>query len=127
MVSRETGEEPAAGEAAPATRSPALRLSVFYAASFLIVGIQLPFWPVWLAGKGLGVQQIATVFAAALWAKVAVTPAIGGARRPARAPPGGDDRAGRDRLRRVCRAVDRVGVLGGAVAQPRRRSLRNRR
>ena len=56
---------------------PALRLASFYAAAFLIVGIQTPFWPVWLAAKGLGVREIATVFAAALWAKVAVTPAIG--------------------------------------------------
>ena len=29
------------------------RLGAFYAASFLVVGIQLPFWPVWLAGRGL--------------------------------------------------------------------------
>ena len=58
------------------SRAPA-RLAIFYAASFLVVGIQLPFWPVWLAGRGLGTQEIATVFAAALWAKVAITPAIG--------------------------------------------------
>ncbi|HEX3883648.1 MAG TPA: MFS transporter [Stellaceae bacterium] len=57
--------------------SPAPRLAFFYFAAFLVVGIQTPFWPVWLAGKGLGVREIATVFAAALWAKVAVTPAIG--------------------------------------------------
>ena len=54
-----------------------VRLAAFYAASFLIVGIQLPFWPVWLSGRGLDASEIATVFAAALWAKVAVTPAIG--------------------------------------------------
>jgi PPP family 3-phenylpropionic acid transporter len=55
----------------------AVRLALFYAASFLVVGIQLPFWPVWLAGHGLDAQQIAAVFAAALWAKVIATPAIG--------------------------------------------------
>src|SRR5437762_2315237 len=27
------------------------RLGAFYAASFLVVGIQTPFWPVWLAGR----------------------------------------------------------------------------
>jgi MFS transporter, PPP family, 3-phenylpropionic acid transporter len=54
-----------------------VRLAAFYAASFLIVGIQLPFWPVWLSGRGLDASEIATVFAAALWAKVAVTPVIG--------------------------------------------------
>jgi MFS transporter, PPP family, 3-phenylpropionic acid transporter len=39
--------------------------------------VQLPFWPVWLAGHGLDPQQIAGVFAAAIWAKVVATPAIG--------------------------------------------------
>jgi MFS transporter, PPP family, 3-phenylpropionic acid transporter len=53
------------------------RLALFYAASFLVVGIQLPFWPVWLAGRGLDSRQIAIVFGAALWAKVAATPALG--------------------------------------------------
>src|SRR5205807_4080928 len=53
------------------------RLGMFYAASFLVVGIQLPFWPVWLAGRGLDPQQIAFVFAAAIWAKVIATPALG--------------------------------------------------
>ena len=55
----------------------AARLGLFYAASFLVVGIQLPFWPVWLAGRGLDVPQIALVFAAAIWAKVAATPILG--------------------------------------------------
>jgi PPP family 3-phenylpropionic acid transporter len=54
-----------------------VRLALFYAASFLVVGIQLPFWPVWLAGRGLDSRQIAAVFAAALWAKVAATPLFG--------------------------------------------------
>ena len=55
----------------------ARRLGAFYAASFLVVGIQLPFWPVWLAGRGLDAQQIALVFAAAIWAKVIATPVLG--------------------------------------------------
>ncbi len=54
-----------------------VRLALFYAASFLVVGIQLPFGPVWLAGRGLDSRQIAAVFAAALWAKVAATPLFG--------------------------------------------------
>ena len=56
---------------------PAVRLGAFYAASFLVVGIQLPFWPVWLAGRGLDPRQIAFVFAAAIWAKVVATPLLG--------------------------------------------------
>ena len=54
------------------------RLGAYYAASFLVVGIQLPFWPVWLAGRGLDTQEIAGLFAAAIWAKVIATPLIGG-------------------------------------------------
>ncbi|MGD9617193.1 MAG: MFS transporter [Alphaproteobacteria bacterium] len=53
------------------------RLSIFNAAVFLVIGVQLPFWPVWLAGHGLDAQQIAAVFAAMIWAKVLATPAIG--------------------------------------------------
>lgn len=56
---------------------PAARLAAFNAAAFLVIGVQLPFWPVWLAGHGLDAQQIALVFAAAIWAKVIATPAIG--------------------------------------------------
>jgi len=56
---------------------PAPRLALFNAAAFLVIGVQLPFWPVWLAGHGLDPQQIAAVFAAAIWAKVVATPAIG--------------------------------------------------
>lgn len=59
------------------SRGNAWRLSLFYAASFLVVGVQLPFWPVWLAGRGLDPRQIAAVFAAAIWAKVFVTPLVG--------------------------------------------------
>ena len=58
-------------------RGGATRLGLFYAASFLVVGIQLPFWPVWLHGRGLDAQEIAIVFAAAIWAKVIATPALG--------------------------------------------------
>ena len=41
------------------------------------MGIQLPFWPVWLAGRGLDAQEIALLFAAGIWAKVVATPLIG--------------------------------------------------
>jgi PPP family 3-phenylpropionic acid transporter len=54
-----------------------LRLSAYYAASFLIVGIKAPFWPLWLAGRGLGAREIAALFAAAIWVNVATIPALG--------------------------------------------------
>ncbi len=56
---------------------PAVRLSAFYGATFLVAGVQIPFWPVWLAARGLSAQEIGIVLAAALWAKVLATPAIG--------------------------------------------------
>ncbi len=56
---------------------PALRLSAFYAATFLVTGIQLPFWPVWLASRGLTAREIGALLAAAIWMKVLATPAIG--------------------------------------------------
>ena len=67
---------PTASEHAP-PRHLAPRLGAYYAASFLIVGIKAPFWPVWLAGRGLGAREIAALFAAAIWVNVATTPAIG--------------------------------------------------
>ena len=56
---------------------PAMRLSAFYAAIFLVTGIQLPFWPVWLASRGLTAREIGALLAAAIWVKVLATPAIG--------------------------------------------------
>jgi PPP family 3-phenylpropionic acid transporter len=56
---------------------PAARLSAFYAAIFLVAGIQLPFWPVWLSARGLSATEIGVVLAATLWVKVIATPAIG--------------------------------------------------
>jgi len=67
---------PAARISLPAI-STSRRMALFYAASFLLVGIQTPFWPVWLAARGFGPQDIALIFAAAIWAKVVATPALG--------------------------------------------------
>jgi PPP family 3-phenylpropionic acid transporter len=53
------------------------RLAAFYAAYFLVNGIQMPFWPVWLTGRGFGAEEIALLFAAAIWVKVFATPIIG--------------------------------------------------
>ena len=54
-----------------------IRLSAFYAATFLVTGIQLPFWPVWLASRGLTAREIGVLLAAAIWVKVLATPVIG--------------------------------------------------
>lgn len=53
-----------------------LRLAPLYAALFLTIGFQLPFWPVWLEYKGLTLQEIGIVLAAPVWIKVIFTPLI---------------------------------------------------
>jgi MFS transporter, PPP family, 3-phenylpropionic acid transporter len=55
----------------------ALRLSLFYAAFFLATGVQLPFWPVWLAGRGLGAGEIGALIALTQWIKVGANPLLG--------------------------------------------------
>lgn len=44
--------------------SAAVRLSALYGGMFLVVGIMMPFWPVWLEAKGLSATQIGIVIAA---------------------------------------------------------------
>src|SRR2546422_1043373 len=56
---------------------PVARLSSLSGAIFLVAGIQLPFWPVWLAARGLTAGEIGIVLGAAIWAKVLTTPAVG--------------------------------------------------
>lgn len=48
----------------------AARLGAFYGAIFAVVGIQTPFWPVWLEARGLGAGEIGLVIAASFWPRV---------------------------------------------------------
>ncbi|HKY93890.1 MAG TPA: MFS transporter [Kiloniellales bacterium] len=50
--------------------SLALRLSAYLGAIFLMLGAQLPFWPLYLEGEGLNATDIGVVVAAASWARV---------------------------------------------------------
>ena len=52
------------------------RLALFYAATFAIIGVQLPFWPVWLAARGLGPEQIGVLLATASLARIVASPAL---------------------------------------------------
>lgn len=54
----------------------AVRFSLYYAALFLVIGILLPFWPAWLASRGLDAGEIALVLSAAIWVRVLANPAI---------------------------------------------------
>lgn len=54
----------------------AVRLSLFYVAFFSVVGVLLPFWPVWLRSRGLDAAEIGAVLAVMLAAKTVVAPAL---------------------------------------------------
>ena len=54
----------------------AIRLASFYGAIFLLVGIFLPFFPVWLKSQGLGDVEISFILAAPLLSRLIFTPII---------------------------------------------------
>ena len=54
----------------------AARLACFYAGLFVMSGIQLPFFPVWLRAKGLDPQMIGLVLAAPIVARVIAVPLV---------------------------------------------------
>ena len=56
--------------------SAKLRLSLFIAAIFAMFGIMLPYWPVWLAARGLDPQQIGIVLGGGILARVITTPLV---------------------------------------------------
>jgi PPP family 3-phenylpropionic acid transporter len=54
----------------------AARLSAYYAASFLVIGVQMPFFPVWLDAKGLDAAEIGLILAAPSFVRVAAVPLL---------------------------------------------------
>ena len=61
---------------ARAASSLAWRLAFLYAALFLVVGIYLPYLPVWLKWRDLGVDEIAVLLATPRFARILFTPVI---------------------------------------------------
>lgn len=55
---------------ATTSRAIGLRLALFYGASFTVVGIFLPYWPVWLEAQGLSAGEIGLLLAASFWPRV---------------------------------------------------------
>lgn len=53
------------------------RLSLFYMSMFLVIGLQLPYWPVWLKARGLDVGEIGIVLAATFLVKLVANPLVG--------------------------------------------------
>lgn len=66
--------EGAAADAA--RRSYSLRVGCFYGALFLILGVHLPYLPVWLDARKLSAQEIAVITAAPLFLRVFITPTV---------------------------------------------------
>ncbi len=88
-------------------RSTAVRLAAFYGAVFAVVGVQVPFWPVWLEARGLSAGQIGWVIAASFWPRVITSLMI----------PHHADRLGeRRRPMAVLAAITMIGVALFALA-----------
>jgi MFS transporter, PPP family, 3-phenylpropionic acid transporter len=54
-----------------------LRLALFYAAVFVVVGVRVPFWPPWLQARGLSAEEIGIVLGVTQWVGVAAAPMAG--------------------------------------------------
>jgi PPP family 3-phenylpropionic acid transporter len=57
--------------------SPAVRLAFYYIAYFLCAGIHLPYWPVWLAGEGMGPAAIGFLAGIAASVRIVAGPLAG--------------------------------------------------
>jgi len=75
------------GPTADNTRTT-VKMAIFYGAVFTLIGIHMPFWPLWLKAKGLGATEIGIIIAASVGLKVIFNPLIAhaadrhGQRRP---------------------------------------------
>ena len=61
----------------PLARALHLRLALFFAAAFGMVGVFIPFWPLWLEGRGFTPAEMGVMWAAGTWARVAIAPVLG--------------------------------------------------
>jgi len=53
------------------------RLASHYGTFFLMMGVLLPYFPVWLAGRGLNAEEIAIIMALGSWTKLVTDPGTG--------------------------------------------------
>lgn len=53
-----------------------LRLSLIFAAVFIPLGVNVPYFPLWLEAKGFGPEQIAIILSAPIFLRVVTTPVI---------------------------------------------------
>jgi len=54
-----------------------VRLSFYYAAYFTVGGVHLPFFPVFLAGRGIGPAEMGFLLGTAAWVRIVAGPAVG--------------------------------------------------
>lgn len=66
------------------SRSVALRIALFYSAIFVVLGVSLPYFPLWLEWQGLTAFEIGIVTSVPLFIRIAATPMIGFAADQAR-------------------------------------------
>jgi len=91
----------------PATTS--LRLALFYVAIFVVFGVQVPFWPLWLGARGLSAEELGVLFAVGQWVKAAANPLAGMAADP----------SGEAQLRRAAAAERGGGRVSQLAHAPR--------
>ena len=53
-----------------------LRISLIFAAVFIPLGVNVPYFPLWLEAKGFGPEQIAIILSAPIFLRVVTTPII---------------------------------------------------
>ena len=56
--------------------TPRLRIAIYYSCMFGMVGIYQPFFPIWLASRGLTAAEIGLLLSAALFVRAAANPLI---------------------------------------------------
>lgn len=65
-----------AAQAPALARSYGLRLALFFSALFIVAGTKLPYFPVWLDGRGLDKAEIAIITAAPLFLRIVGGPLV---------------------------------------------------
>lgn len=59
------------------SRALALRLALAYVAAFSWMGVYLPYWPVWLADRGMSPSEVGLLLSVAPWTRVLASPIAG--------------------------------------------------
>ncbi|MBD20636.1 MAG: hypothetical protein CMM37_06310 [Rhodospirillaceae bacterium] len=54
----------------------AIRISLVYGAIFAVIGIIMPFWPIWLESKGISPIEIGLILAVGTWSRAILNPLL---------------------------------------------------